>query len=240
MKNNMFKLLPLSILITASNVYAEESIEDMENFFKEIIQEDVSTDQNIKPEIKKEPVVKTESRIKEEENTTLDDLEELEELIPEPKKDSSSELDVVFLRNVPEGTRFTVKEDFIILPLHKYVIFHEGEVVVKSPQHKNPLTTFCYMELQPSGKARILKEGRRLTVIKNETTSKIYKSKKEAWRGEIKVFETKLHIDNPHLKSISCYSASSVETNKIPLRIKDLKEQTGNSLSIEFPAYEEI
>lgn len=263
MKNKILKFLPLSVIISSlyTNVSAMESIEDMEDFFKEIIQEDMSNFDLI--EENGEAVMSSEEINKEaeeagdtvsnddfnlEEYNPEDDIENteisLEDFVIDQKEDKKEnefqKLDVVFLRNVPEGTRFTVNKDFVILPLHRYVIFHEGDVVVKSPQHENALTTFCYFELEPSGKARILKEGRKLTVVKNTTTSKTYRNKNETWRGDIKVFESKLHIDNPHLKTVSCYSASTSDLNKTPLRIKDLREQTGNALSVEFPAYEEI
>lgn len=256
MKNKIFKFLPLSIIISSvyTTVSAMESIEDMENFFREIIQEDL-TDFNLIEEVQEvkndnnqisinsiQEVNPTITSISQSNSEPIFNIElpNLEMNTNTKTNNSFSELDVVFMRNIPEGTRFTINKDFVILPLHRFVIFHEGQVVVKSPQHDNPLTTFCYFELQPSGKARILREGRKLTVVKNETTSKTYRSKTESWRGDIKVFESKLHIDNPHLKSISCYSASTADLNKTPLRIKDLREQTGYSLSLEFPAYEEI
>lgn len=159
---------------------------------------------------------------------------------PTGKLTEEGALDLIFLRNVPEGTRLTVNKDYNVLPLNKYIIFHNGERVIESPLYQNPLTTFCYIELKPSGKARVLREGKQLVVTKNITTSSELQNKGEEWRGKIKVYQSKIFVDNENIKWISCYSASLDKQNKKPLAIKDLREQTNSAFKVEFPAYEEI
>lgn len=181
---------------------------------------------------------KTKSDISNKNNNAV--VEISDKLLDKASKESESNIDSVFMKNLPEGTKFTAKEDFIILPKRKFIIFSNGSRVIESPQVSNPLTTFCYVELNPSGRARILKEGKEIIVIKNETTESIYENPKEAWRGRIKVYHSKLYTDNQSIKYISCYSAYPEQKEVLPLTVKDFKTQTGNSFKIEFPAYEEI
>jgi len=122
---------------------------------------------------------------------------------PSGKLNEEGARELIFLRNVPEGTRLTVNRDYTILPMNKYIIFHNGERVIESPLYKNPLTTFCYIELKPSGKARVLREGKQLTVTKNITTSSEFKNEGEEWRGKIKVYQSKIYVDNDNIKWIS-------------------------------------
>lgn len=157
-----------------------------------------------------------------------------------PKDSDNSSIDSVFMKNLPEGTKFTAKQDFVVLPKRKFIIFSNGSRVIESPQVSNPLTTFCYVELNPSGRARILKEGKEIVIVKNETTESVYENPKEAWRGRIKVYQSKLFTDNASIKFFSCYSAYPEQKEVLPLTVKDFKVQTGDSFKIEFPAYEEI
>lgn len=159
---------------------------------------------------------------------------------PNGQLSESGALDRIFLRNIPEGTRLTVNKDYNVLPQSKYIIFHNGERVIESPLYKNPLTTFCYIELAPSGKARVLRKDKQLIVTKNITTSSEIKNEGEEWRGTIKLYESKIFVDNDNIKWISCYSASLEKQNKKPLAVQDLREQTNSAFKIEFPAYEEI
>jgi hypothetical protein len=147
--------------------------------------------------------------------------------------------DIVFMRNIPEGTRFTVTKDFTILPLNRYVIFHNGEKVIESPLYKNPTTTFCYIELKASGKARILKTGRQFAVTKNETTTSTLVSK-NGGNEKFKIYQSKIFVDNDQIKWISCYASFADTDSRAPLSIKDLRIQTNGAFKIEFPAYEEI
>ncbi len=147
--------------------------------------------------------------------------------------------DMVFLKNIPEGTRLTITKDFIILPQNQYVIFHNGERVIQSPIYQNQESSFCYIELKPSGKARVIKNAKQFVVTKNETKSLI----KTLESGEnLKVYYSKIFVDNQSVNFISCYSAekSRGTTPKLPLTVKDMREQTGGAFKLEFPAYEEI
>lgn len=146
--------------------------------------------------------------------------------------------DAIFMRNIPEGTRLTVTKDFTVLPLTKYIMFHDGKKVISFPKDSSNLT-FCYIEFKPSGKARILKSDKVLTVTKNETTSDLVVNKNNE-NEKFKIFESKLSVDNDNIKWVSCYSSSKEDDKKQPLSIKDLRIQTGGSFKIEFPAYEEI
>lgn len=160
--------------------------------------------------------------------------------VKKSKQDPIVNLDGIFMKNLPEGTKFTAKKDFVVLPKRNFIIFSNGERVIESPQKANPLTTFCYIELNPSGRARILKEDKEIVVTKNEIIESIYENPQEAWRGRIKVYESKLYTDNPSIKYFSCYSAYPENKSNIPLTLKDFNTQTGNSFKIDFPAYEEI
>lgn len=147
--------------------------------------------------------------------------------------------DMVFLKNIPEGTRLTMTKDFIILPQNQYVIFYNGERVIQSPIYQDQATTFCYIELKQSGKARVIKNGKQFTVTKNETKSFL---KTLDQGGNLKVYYSKIFVDNKSVNFISCYSAekSMGTIPKAPLTVKDMREQTGGAFKLEFPAYEEI
>lgn len=149
--------------------------------------------------------------------------------------------DVVFLRNIPEGTRITMNKEFIILPQNKFIIFHNGKRVIENPLAKDPVNSFCYIELKPSGKARVLKEGKQFIVTKNlsQLSTLMNKDDKEE---KLKIYETKLSVDNKSVKWITCYSASKLEdsNNLKPLTVKDLRIHSNSAFKLEFPAYEEI
>lgn len=149
--------------------------------------------------------------------------------------------DVVFLRNIPEGTRITMNKEFIVLPQNKFIIFHNGKRVIENPLAKDPVNSFCYIELKPSGKARVLKEGKQFIVTKNlsQLSTLMNKDDKEE---KLKIYETKLSVDNKSVKWITCYSASKLEdsNNLKPLTVKDLRVHSNSAFKLEFPAYEEI
>lgn len=149
--------------------------------------------------------------------------------------------DVVFLRNIPEGTRITMNKEFIVLPQNKFIIFFNGKRVIENPLIKNPVNSFCYIELQPSGKARVLKEGKQFTVTKNLSQLSILVNK-DNQKEKLKIYETKLSVDSDNVKSITCYSASKLENSNslMPLTVKDLRVHSNSSFKLEFPAYEEI
>lgn len=169
----------------------------------------------------------------------IQQVEDTAEKAPVIDSNDQEAQDLVFLRNIPEGTRLTVTKDFIILPQNKSVIFYKGERVIQSPIYQNQASTFCYIELKASGKARVIKENKQFVVTKNDTKSFI----KTLDTGEnLKIYYSKIFVDNKSVNFISCYSGEK-GTNTIPqkpLTVKDLREQTGGAFKLEFPAYEEI
>ena len=227
-------------------VQGDTSQKEINDFFKSVLGDNISVLTTEKPSQEEASQAKNNSNI--DLNKIDNDLAALSNSVkglsakkePSGKLTEEGALDLIFLRNVPEGTRLTVNKDYNVLPLNKYIIFHNGERIIESPLYQNPLTTFCYIELNPSGKARVLREGKQLTVTKNITKSSELQNKGEEWRGKIKVYESKNFVDNENMKWISCYSASLETKNKKPLAIKDLREQTNGAFKVEFPAYEEI
>lgn len=147
--------------------------------------------------------------------------------------------DVVFLRNIPEGTKITVTQPLNLLPLNKYIIFHNGKRVIESPLYETPNTTFCYMELVDSGRSRRISPGREYIVTKNETTSSVLVSKDNP-EEKFKVYQSKLYLNHEQIRWLACYSSYNERDPKAPLSIKDLRLQTNGAFKIEFPAYEEL
>lgn len=152
--------------------------------------------------------------------------------------------DLTFLRYVPEGTRFTVNKTFKVLPKKKYIIMHEGERVLKNPQTKlDPEKTFCYFHLKPSGKARILKQNRNFIVTSVRANQEDTAVKKSYGDYNLRTYKVDFLLNNPNVVSLSCYSAEMYKKGEdvpVPLLIKDLKEQMGKIIKIDYAAYEEI
>ncbi len=197
--------------------------------------------------IKKEPVVETQPII--ETQPVIETVKVESQPKPAKAKDVSkynSELDYIFLRNIPEGTRFTVNNNYEILSKKRFLIFSDGERVLHSPQDKNNLeATFCYFEFVHSGKGRLLKDKTSFIVTGNKTRTRDYEDNKSYGNYTLREHITVFSIDNTKVKNLTCYSAGRYskdddEKAPRPLLIKDLKEQTGGVISVEFPAYEEI
>lgn len=152
--------------------------------------------------------------------------------------------DLTFLRYVPEGTRFTVNKTFKVLPKKKYIIMHEGERVLKNPQTKlDPEKTFCYFHLKPSGKARVLKQNRSFVVTNVRANQEDTAVKKSYGDYNLRTYKVDFLLNNPNIVSLSCYSAEMYKSGEdvpVPLLIKDLKEQMGKIIKIDYAAYEEI
>ncbi len=252
-----FKMLSIAAITTLalsiSSVYAgkntemKEANDFLKNLSAENIDEDNNTDSNNSLDDLEKEFANLENSITGENvvvGKVKDGKIEVKEVEEKPDgqavNDNDQEAqDMVFLKNVPEGTRLTMTKDFVILPQNQYVIFHNGDRVIQSPIYQNPASTFCYIELKQSGKARVIKEGKQFTVTKNETKSFI----KTLDQGQnLKVYYSKIFVDNKSVNFISCYSAEkSLGTlPKAPLTVKDMREQTGGSFKLEFPAYEEI
>jgi len=248
MKNRILITALISTLLSF-NAFAEDNVkfqlENLEEYFDQINEKgEVGGDKKTPPpSLPTEKVDSDDSIYIKEVMPVIDlsnnDEENKPETSTKPLSLGDGSFDKVFMKSIPEGTRFTVKKDFVLLPKQKYIIFHNGEKVIENPQNTNPLTTFCYMEFAPSGKARILKEGRLFTVTRNNTTLTTYQPNDNV-SGEVKVYQSNLSVDIKSLRAFKCYKAAQKSKNPIPLRILDLRNQTGSSFEIEFPAYEEI
>jgi hypothetical protein len=254
MKNKILKISLLSIILLSMNAFSQNSemdeLENLGDYFSKI---NNSPELLVTPKVEPEEIEMSQPSLTK--NNKVESTTFINQDIPvfsvtteeEPIKKESPALslgdgsfDKVFMKSVPEGTRFTVKRDFVLLPKQKYIIFHNGEKVIDNPQVTNPLTTFCFIEFTNSGKARILKEGRNFTVTKNDTTLDLYQSNDGISDREVKVYQSNLSVNVKSIRAFKCYKAAQKSENPLPLRIKDLRDQTGSSFSIEFPAYEEI
>lgn len=205
--------------------------------------------ENTKKENKKDKVLDIDESIEFDEKEESIDFEENDEPIfkidLEDKKVVEYENDNIFLRNIPEGTRILALDNFIVLPKKRFIIFHNGERVLKSPQTKeNPNTKFCFVELVNSGKGRILKNRKSLTVTANKTEVKEYDLSKSYGEYVLRTYQTAFGVDNKNIKNFTCYSAETyqkgIDKEPLPLKLKDLREITGYNFKIDFPSYEEI
>lgn len=209
--------------VADSSEYIETQMEETENFVEDIVEE-----------VEEEPVA----------NEIEEDIVEVESVIPRETVVTNPE-DLNFLRYIPEGTRFTINKTFKVLPKKKYIIMHEGERVLKNPQTKlDPEKTFCYIQLKPSGKARILRQGKKFQVT--GVRAKQYDTEVTKSYGDynLRTYKVDFRVDNPSVVSLSCYSAKMFRVGEdeapVPLLIKDLKEQMGKIIKIDYAAYEEI
>lgn len=161
------------------------------------------------------------------------------------KEVMADETDFVFLRNIPEGTRLTVGKTYTVLPKKRFIIFSNGERVLKAPQSmENPEGRFCFIELVNSGSARILNSGKQFIITQNKTEVKEYDLKKSYGDYALRTYKTTFGVDNKNVRNITCYAAESYQKGSDavprPLTLKDLRTQTGGVFKVEFPAYEEI
>jgi len=239
--------------INVDDILSSENLDDLgltsdlENLGLEETKEEIKPEPNLvassiekTEEPKEEPIV--------EEDSVKDAIEVVS--IQEPLEIEDKETiatnpeDLTFLRYVPEGTRFTVNKTFKVLPKKKYIIMHEGERVLKNPQTKlDPEKTFCYFHLKPSGKARILKQNRSFVVTNVRANQQDTAVKKSYGDYNLRTYKVDFLLNNPNIVSLSCYSAEMYKSGEdvpVPLLIKDLKEQMGKIIKIDYAAYEEI
>lgn len=251
MKIKMLSIAAITTLaLSISSTYADTKnteLKEANDFLKNLSAENTSTDEDNSLDDLEKEFANLESSITGDDvlvGKVKDgkiDVKEVEETPDDQAVNDNDQAaqDMVFLKNIPEGTRLTMTKDFIILPQNQYVIFYNGERVIQSPIYQDQATTFCYIELKQSGKARVIKNGKQFTVTKNETKSFL---KTLDQGGNLKVYYSKIFVDNKSINFISCYSAekSMGTIPKAPLTVKDMREQTGGSFKLEFPAYEEI
>jgi hypothetical protein len=238
--------------INVDDILSSENLDDLgltndlDNLGLEETKEEVQTEVNVVAdanEMTEEPV---------EEVVVEETMEDAIEVVPlqdvlETEDDeviATNPEDLTFLRYVPEGTRFTVNKTFKVLPKKKYIIMHEGERVLKNPQTKlDPEKTFCYFHLKPSGKARILKQNRSFVVTNVRANQEDTAVKKSYGDYNLRTYKVDFLLNNPNIVSLSCYSAEMYKKGEdvpVPLLIKDLKEQMGKIIKIDYAAYEEI
>lgn len=216
---------------------------------KEIFSED---EKNADPSV----IIKAEA---EAEAENVKEIEHANVLVTEEKEDvvdskpisiksnvlSTNPDDLNFLRYVPEGTRFTINNTFKVLPKKKFIIMHEGERVLSNPQSKlDPEKTFCYIQLKPSGKARILRSGKEFVVTSVKAREYDTEVVKSYGNYNLKTYKVDFKVDNQNVVMLSCYSAKMFKLTDnekpVPLLIKDMKEQMGKIIKIDYAAYEEI
>lgn len=251
MKIKMLSIAAITTLaLSISSTYADTKnteLKEANDFLKNLSAENTSTDEDNSLDDLEKEFANLESSITGDDvlvGKVKDgkiDVKEVEETPDDQAVNDNDQAaqDMVFLKNIPEGTRLTMTKDFIILPQNQYVIFYNGERVIQSPIYQDQASTFCYIELKQSGKARVIKNGKQFTVTKNETKSFL---KTLDQGGNLKVYYSKIFVDNKSINFISCYSAekSMGTIPKAPLTVKDMREQTGGAFKLEFPAYEEI
>lgn len=254
LKNISMLAISFMALSITSTTFANNGSTDVNDFFKsfdneekqvlndpfDILDKELENLENtIKDVVKKQETTKSKSPAVSNKKKTDKDIKLDKQKADELKEQASQ--DVIFLRNIPEGTRITINKEFVILPQNKFIIFHEGKRIIENPLSTNPVNSFCYLELKPSGKARVIKEGKVLTVIKNNSEVMTLKNKDDE-EEILKTYETKLSVDNKSIKWITCYSASKlIDSDKVkPLTVKDLRTHSNGSFKLEFPAYEEI
>tara|TARA_Y100001960_G_scaffold334141_1_gene445766 strand:+ start:60322 stop:61185 length:864 start_codon:yes stop_codon:yes gene_type:complete len=241
-------------ILSSENLDDLDLTNDLENLGLEEAKEEVQTELNVIADTNQiteaieEPAkeIAIEETIKEETAKEAIEVVSLQDALEAEENEviATNPEDLTFLRYVPEGTRFTVNKTFKVLPKKKYIIMHEGERVLKNPQTKlDPEKTFCYFHLKPSGKARILKQNRNFIVTNVRANQEDTAVKKSYGDYNLRTYKVDFLLNNPNVVSLSCYSAEMYKKGEdapVPLLIKDLKEQMGKIIKIDYAAYEEI
>lgn len=249
MKLKKLSIAAISFLAISisSTIFAAEDSNEVNDFFKSFNNEEKQISDDPFDSLEKE-LQSLENSIKQEDSSSVlvnaveTEVDIEKDKVTEEMKNQASQ-DVIFLRNIPEGTKITITKEFIILPQNKFIIFHEGKRTIENPLAKNPVNTFCYLELKPSGKARVIKEGKELLVTKNITEVMTLQNKDDdSEKNKLKTYETRLSVDNKSIKWITCYSAINLKDSATakPLNVKDLRYHSDGAFKLEFPAYEEI
>lgn len=147
--------------------------------------------------------------------------------------------ELIFLNNLPVGTKLTFNSDYIVLPKADSIIIQDGVTLLNTPDLLEAPTSYCTIDLKKSGRARVIKAGREFILVKNASDVKKV-SNNSFINGPLKIQKQIMWVDNEHIKNITCNSSSYVSDNKLPIMIYDLYKQTGGNITVSFPAFEEI
>lgn len=216
--------------------------------------EDAMVTLQIQPEnlekIKKELDIKTDKEILKEIDGELD-RDSVVHLSPEKKQKLKDiilkqhditdyqESELIFLNNLPIGTKIIFNKDFIVLPKQDSIIIKDGKIILDKPDVRQSLNSYCSVELRKSGRARVIKAGRDFIVVKNSSdVKKITFADPE--KEPLKIQKQIINVENEHIKNIYCVASSPLKDEKLPLMIYDLYKETDNAVTLAFPAYEEI
>lgn len=227
---------------------------DMEIIDGDETPEDAIVTLQIQPEnlekIKKELDIKTDKEILKEIDGELD-RDSVVHLSPEKKQKLKDiilkqhditdyqESELIFLNNLPIGTKIIFNKDFIVLPKQDSIIIKDGKIILDKPDVRQSLNSYCSVELRKSGRARVIKAGRDFIVVKNSSdVKKITFADPE--KEPLKIQKQIINVENEHIKNIYCVASSPLKDEKLPLMIYDLYKETDNAVTLAFPAYEEI
>lgn len=216
--------------------------------------EDAMVTLQIQPEnlekIKKELDIKTDKEILKEIDGELD-RDSVVHLSPDKKQKLKDlilkqhditdyqESELIFLNNLPIGTKIIFNKDFIVLPKQDSIIIKDGKIILDKPDVRQSLNSYCSVELRKSGRARVIKAGRDFIVVKNVSdVKKITFADPE--KEQLKIQKQIINVENEHIKNIYCVASSPLKDEKLPLMIYDLYKETDNAVTLAFPAYEEI
>lgn len=205
--------------------------ENLEKIKKEL---DIKTDKEILKEIDGELDRDSVVHLSPDKKQKLKDL-----ILKQHNITDYQESELIFLNNLPIGTKIIFNKDFIVLPKQNSIIIKDGKVILDKPDVRQSPNSYCSVELRKSGRARAIKAGRDFIVVKNVSdVKKITFADPE--KESLKIQKQIINVENEHIKNIYCVASSPLKDDKLPLMIYDLYKETNNAVTLAFPAYEEI
>jgi hypothetical protein len=160
---------------------------------------------------------------------------DLENLVASMSGKSSSALDSLYLRNIPQSSVLEFNDRLLLLPNETTAFFQGGNRIYTKPSvGDSNVLAFCMFSLSKTGQARKVAKGRSLVIEEIQEQNSVFM--KPNSDDEILVRVTKLLIDNPNLKEVVCIGAGQPK----PLVIGDLIKATGGLVSIKTQDYIEI
>lgn len=161
------------------------------------------------------------------------------EILSKNRIDSYKDSELIFLNNLPVGTKLIFKKDYVVLPKTNSIIIQNGIVVLDKPDIRATPSSYCSIQLTNSGRARVIKEGRDFIIVKNQSNVKKV-SNINLEKGPMKIQKQTIWVNNDHIKNISCFASSYMSDEKLPIMIYDLYKETDRNIMVAFPAFEEI